>query len=65
MLGPNLLLPGISLGQGELPLLLGEEPLFTGLVGAGVGGHVVSELAASHNLSRTAADIPERCVSVV
>mgnify|MGYP001432493641 CR=1 FL=1 len=65
MLGPDLLLLGISLGQCDLPLLLGEEPLLAGSVGLWVGGQVVPELVACHYLGRTAANVSERSVPVV
>ena len=65
MLGPDLLLPGVSLGQGELPLLLGDEPLPARLVGLGAGGQVISELVTHHNLGWTAANVSEWCVAVV
>ena len=59
VLRPHLLLPGIFLGQGELPLLLnilrskytylltyllGHEPLLAGPVGAWIGWQMVSQL---------------------
>ena len=65
MLGPNLLLLGVSLGQRELPLLLGEEPLLAGPVGLGVGRQVVPELVACHDLRRAAANVSERSIPVV
>ena len=56
---------GIPLGQGDLPLLLGEEPLLAGLVGLGVGGQMVPQLAASHNLCWALANVPQKSVPVV
>ena len=65
MLRPDLLLLSVPLGQRELPLLLGHQPLLAWLVGLRVGGEVVPELATCHNLGWAAANVPERSVPVV
>ena len=65
MLRPDLLLLGVPLGQGELPLLLGHKPLLAGPVGAGVGRQVIPQLVPCHNLSWAAANVSEGSVPVI